>query len=65
MSEVIDDMFAFTRMTDDIFHQILNSSTPELKESRDILHKILTRKLYKCVGQTQTKGENLFSEVNL
>ena len=65
MSDAIGDMFAFTRLTDEIFHQILHSSTPELKESRDILHKILTRKLYKCVGQTQTKGETFFSRVTI
>ncbi|KAG7472413.1 hypothetical protein MATL_G00108560 [Megalops atlanticus] len=55
ISTAIDDMEAYTKLTDHIFEQILYSSSPELAEARTILHNILTRKLYKCVGQTQPK----------
>ncbi|XP_052816738.1 deoxynucleoside triphosphate triphosphohydrolase SAMHD1-like isoform X2 [Mya arenaria] len=62
MSEAIDDMKAFSQMTDHVFNLILNSTDPNLKESRDILTNVLKRKLYKCVGQTQAKGEHMKKE---
>ncbi|XP_052818005.1 deoxynucleoside triphosphate triphosphohydrolase SAMHD1-like [Mya arenaria] len=63
MSEAIHDMKAFSQMTDHVFNLILNSTDPNLKESRDILTNVLKRKLYKCVGQTQAKGEHMKKEV--
>lgn len=53
MSESIHDMEAYSKLTDNVFHQILLSTEPALKESRQILNKILQRKLYKCIGQTK------------
>ncbi|XP_054465986.1 deoxynucleoside triphosphate triphosphohydrolase SAMHD1 [Anoplopoma fimbria] len=53
LSTAIDDMKAYTKLTDNVFEQILNSSSPELKDSREILHNIVCRRLYKCLGQTQ------------
>lgn len=38
---------------DHVFEQILNSSSPELAEARQILRNIICRRLYKCLGQTQ------------
>ena len=65
MSECIDDMEAYQYLTDDIFHQILRSTDPNLEESRAILKKIEMRNLYKCVGQTQPrKYEKLGSVSN-
>ncbi|KAA0706714.1 Deoxynucleoside triphosphate triphosphohydrolase SAMHD1 [Triplophysa tibetana] len=52
ISSAIDDMEAYTKLTDHIFEQILYSSTPELSDARAILQNILCRRLYKCVGQT-------------
>ncbi|XP_060794597.1 deoxynucleoside triphosphate triphosphohydrolase SAMHD1 [Neoarius graeffei] len=52
MSEAIEDMEAYTKLTDHIFEQILYSSDPALSEAQDILQNILCRRLYKCVGQT-------------
>ncbi|KAJ8412002.1 hypothetical protein AAFF_G00142690 [Aldrovandia affinis] len=52
ISTAIDDMEAYTKLTDNIFEQILYSTSPELAEAREILHNVLCRKLYKCVGQT-------------
>ncbi|XP_029363303.1 deoxynucleoside triphosphate triphosphohydrolase SAMHD1-like isoform X1 [Echeneis naucrates] len=53
LSEAIDDMQAYTKLTDNVFEQILHSSTPELDEARNILDNIVRRRLYKCLGQTQ------------
>ncbi|GCC30902.1 deoxynucleoside triphosphate triphosphohydrolase SAMHD1 [Chiloscyllium punctatum] len=57
ISEAIDDMVAYTKLTDEIFQQILNSSRPELKPAREILNNVLCRKLYKWIGQTQPEAE--------
>ncbi|XP_043984764.1 deoxynucleoside triphosphate triphosphohydrolase SAMHD1 [Gambusia affinis] len=53
LSTAIDDMVAYTKLTDNVFEQILNSSNQKLAESRLILNKIICRQLYKCLGQTQ------------
>ncbi|XP_070766298.1 deoxynucleoside triphosphate triphosphohydrolase SAMHD1-like [Enoplosus armatus] len=53
LSTAIDDMEAYTKLTDHVFEQIHNSSSPELAEARKILRNILCRRLYKCLGQTQ------------
>ncbi|KAM9445144.1 deoxynucleoside triphosphate triphosphohydrolase SAMHD1 [Clarias gariepinus] len=52
ISEAIDDMEAYSKLTDHIFEQILYSSDPALSEAQDILQDIICRRLYKCVGQT-------------
>ncbi|XP_033626546.1 deoxynucleoside triphosphate triphosphohydrolase SAMHD1-like [Asterias rubens] len=53
MSEAIDDMVAYTKLTDDITLQIMRSDDPNLEESRRILELVQKRQLYKCIGQTQ------------
>lgn len=53
LSTAIDDMEAFTKLTDQVFEQILNSSSPDLADARQILRNIICRRLYKCLGQTQ------------
>ncbi|XP_041801150.1 deoxynucleoside triphosphate triphosphohydrolase SAMHD1 [Chelmon rostratus] len=53
LSTAIDDMEAYTKLTDHVFEQILNSSSLELAEARQILRNIVCRRLYKCLGQTQ------------
>ncbi|XP_034028467.1 deoxynucleoside triphosphate triphosphohydrolase SAMHD1 [Thalassophryne amazonica] len=55
ISTSIDDMEAYTKLTDHIFEQILNSSSVELSEARQILRNIIHRRLYKCVGQTHAE----------
>jgi hypothetical protein len=52
MSEAMDDMVAYTNLTDNIFQSILYSTDPNLTESRRILNDMMCRKLYKCIGQT-------------
>ncbi|KAM4737378.1 deoxynucleoside triphosphate triphosphohydrolase SAMHD1-like [Anableps anableps] len=53
LSTAIDDMVAYTKLTDNVFEQILNSSSQKLAEARLILHNIICRRLYKCLGQTR------------
>ncbi|XP_071777168.2 deoxynucleoside triphosphate triphosphohydrolase SAMHD1-like [Centroberyx gerrardi] len=53
LSTAINDMEAYTKLTDHVFEQILNSSSSELAESRQILQNIVYRRLYTFVGQTQ------------
>lgn len=40
-------------MADNIYLEILHSSSPELKEAQEILRKIERRELYKFLGETQ------------
>lgn len=65
ISTAIQDMEAYTKLTDHIFQQILYSSTPELAEAREILNNVICRKLYKCVGQTQPKSKTKISNDQL
>lgn len=46
-----------------MFEQILNSSSSELREARAILHNIVCRRLYKCLGQTQPDQTVTVSQV--
>ncbi|KAK2851501.1 hypothetical protein Q5P01_007777 [Channa striata] len=55
LSTAIDDMKAYTKLTDHVFEQILNSSSQELAEPRQILKNVICRRLYKCLGQTQAE----------
>ncbi|KAK3519520.1 hypothetical protein QTP70_033504 [Hemibagrus guttatus] len=62
ISEAIDDMEAYTKLTDHIFEQILYSSDPALSEAQGVLQNILCRRLYKCVGQTTPNSHYDVSE---
>ncbi|XP_069740423.1 deoxynucleoside triphosphate triphosphohydrolase SAMHD1-like [Narcine bancroftii] len=62
ISTAIDDMEAYTKLTDNIFEQILNSSDSNLQEAREILNNILCRRLYKWIGQTQPQGETIIQQ---
>ncbi|XP_046895380.1 deoxynucleoside triphosphate triphosphohydrolase SAMHD1-like isoform X2 [Hypomesus transpacificus] len=53
MSEAIDDMEAYSKLTDHVFEQILHSSSPELAEARQILENITCRRLYKFVADSR------------
>ena len=57
MSESLDDMHAYRHLTDSVLEHILFSQKGNLKESKDIIQKILTRQLYKCVGQSQPPAD--------
>ncbi|TDG96862.1 hypothetical protein EPR50_G00234360 [Perca flavescens] len=47
LSTAIGDMEAYTKLTDHVFEQILNSSSADLAEAKEILEKIISRKHYK------------------
>ncbi|XP_076449786.1 deoxynucleoside triphosphate triphosphohydrolase SAMHD1-like isoform X2 [Babylonia areolata] len=53
ISQCIDDMSAYTNLTDTVFNRILVSNDPRLARAQSILHDIQKRKLYKCVGETE------------
>lgn len=55
ISESIDDMEAYTQLTDHIYYQILCSTDPAMEEARSILLRIEKRDLYKCIGQAILK----------
>ncbi|KAL1021605.1 hypothetical protein UPYG_G00015460 [Umbra pygmaea] len=53
MSTAIDDMEAYTKLTDHVFDQILYSPLPDLAEAREILQSVTKQHLYRFVGQTK------------
>lgn len=55
LSETINDMEAYEKLTDSIFEKILQSKKPGLEKSKDILRKVQKRKLYKFVGEMNPK----------
>ncbi|XP_071233638.1 deoxynucleoside triphosphate triphosphohydrolase SAMHD1-like [Salvelinus alpinus] len=55
ISTAIENMEAYTKLTDRVFEQILYSSSPALAEAREILQNITCRRLYKCVGEAQAR----------
>lgn len=63
ISTAIDDMEAFTKLTDNIFLEILHSADPNLAAAREILEKIERRNLYKYVGQTQPQNVRIIKEI--
>ncbi|XP_023264532.1 deoxynucleoside triphosphate triphosphohydrolase SAMHD1-like, partial [Seriola lalandi dorsalis] len=63
LSTAIDDMEAYTKLTDRVFEDILHSSSPELEDARKILNRIITRDLYKCVAKVETGTAEITKEV--
>ncbi|XP_044175514.1 deoxynucleoside triphosphate triphosphohydrolase SAMHD1-like [Acropora millepora] len=63
ISESIDDMQAYTQLTDHVYHQILYSDAAKLKEARAILQRIEKRDLYKCIGQKVLKKPRSKEEI--
>ncbi|XP_031564010.1 deoxynucleoside triphosphate triphosphohydrolase SAMHD1-like [Actinia tenebrosa] len=55
MSEAIDDMVAYSKVTDQVYYQILHGSDSRLEEAKKILQLVECRSLYKCIGQTILK----------
>ncbi|XP_072918221.1 deoxynucleoside triphosphate triphosphohydrolase SAMHD1-like [Hemitrygon akajei] len=62
MSTAIGDMEAYTKLTDSIFEQILNSADAELQEAREVLSNVVCRKLYKWIGQTQPAADTVIKQ---
>ncbi|XP_054029647.1 deoxynucleoside triphosphate triphosphohydrolase SAMHD1 [Dryobates pubescens] len=53
ISTAMEDMEAYTKLTDNIYLEILHSSRPELEEARGILRKVERRQLYRFLGETR------------
>ncbi|KTF71748.1 hypothetical protein cypCar_00045155 [Cyprinus carpio] len=61
ISDAIDNMQEYTKLTDHIFDQILNQSdsNPDLAEARSILEDVVNRRLPKFVGEARLKEKDL------
>ncbi|XP_074867790.1 deoxynucleoside triphosphate triphosphohydrolase SAMHD1 isoform X2 [Carettochelys insculpta] len=66
ISTAMEDMEAYTKLTDNIFLEILYSSNKELAEAQEILRKIELRDLYKYLGETRTEpGKEITEVINM
>ncbi|XP_076109502.1 deoxynucleoside triphosphate triphosphohydrolase SAMHD1-like [Mytilus galloprovincialis] len=57
MSKAFDDMYAYEKLTDSVLDVILMSRNEGLNKSKDLIHRIYNRQLYKVVGRTDPKTE--------
>ncbi|XP_009294109.1 deoxynucleoside triphosphate triphosphohydrolase SAMHD1 isoform X1 [Danio rerio] len=62
ISEAIKSVEDYSKLTDEIFEQILSSTSPNLKESKDILDKIMRRKLPKFIREVRLTVKNMSKE---
>ncbi|XP_016118757.1 deoxynucleoside triphosphate triphosphohydrolase SAMHD1-like, partial [Sinocyclocheilus grahami] len=62
ISEAIKTAEDYSELTDEIFEQILSSTADNLKKSRDILNKIVRRKLPKFVGEARLTENSMSKE---
>ncbi|KAL1281471.1 hypothetical protein QQF64_000274 [Cirrhinus molitorella] len=62
ISEAIKTAEDYSKLTDEIFEQILSSTSPNLEKARDILNKIVRRKLPKFVGEARLTKKNISKE---
>ncbi|RXN35003.1 deoxynucleoside triphosphate triphosphohydrolase SAMHD1-like protein [Labeo rohita] len=62
ISEAIKTADDYSKLTDEIFEQISSSTADNLKEARDILNKIVRRKLPKFDGEARLTEKNKSKE---
>ncbi|KAL1281481.1 hypothetical protein QQF64_000284, partial [Cirrhinus molitorella] len=62
ISEAIKTAEDYSKLTDEIFEQILSSTSPNLEKARDILNNIVRRKLPKFVGEARLTKKNISKE---
>ncbi|XP_067260335.1 deoxynucleoside triphosphate triphosphohydrolase SAMHD1-like [Chanodichthys erythropterus] len=62
ISEAIKTAEEYSKLTDEIFEQISSSTADNLKKSRDILKKIVRRKLPKFVGEARLTEKEMEKE---
>ncbi|XP_048051056.1 deoxynucleoside triphosphate triphosphohydrolase SAMHD1-like [Megalobrama amblycephala] len=62
ISEAIKTAEEYSKLTDEIFEQISSSTAENLQKSRDILDKIVRRKLPKFVGEARLTEKNMSKE---
>ncbi|KAK7161021.1 hypothetical protein R3I94_003862 [Phoxinus phoxinus] len=63
ISEAIKTAEEYSKLTDEIFEQISCSTAENLQESRNILDKIVRRKLPKFVGEARLTDKNISKEI--
>ncbi|XP_027132621.1 deoxynucleoside triphosphate triphosphohydrolase SAMHD1-like, partial [Larimichthys crocea] len=64
ISTAIDSTWrAYTKLTDNVFEQILNSTSKELAEARQILEKVTSRDLYKFLGEMHEETTMAISDM--
>lgn len=59
ISEAIKSVEDYCKLTDEIFEHILSSTSPNLRESREILDKIKRRKLPKFIAEARLTERNM------
>ena len=64
IGEAIDDMEAYTKLTDDVILQIMRSLDEKLKVSSEILKRVQKRQFYKYIGQARSKVGLLISFIS-
>ena len=57
LKECLDDPSAYRHLNDSIWLMIQNSTDPNLKKAQNILRRIETRDIYKCVGSVPISNE--------
>ncbi|KAK2164649.1 hypothetical protein LSH36_61g13000, partial [Paralvinella palmiformis] len=57
ISECIDDLDAYTKLTDYLYHRILYSTEDDLSQAREILERIESRNLYRFIGEAKYKQQ--------
>ncbi|KAF4788676.1 Deoxynucleoside triphosphate triphosphohydrolase SAMHD1 [Turdus rufiventris] len=57
ISTAMEDMEAYTKLTDSVYLEILHSSCQDLEEAREILRRVERRELYKFLGETRPKAK--------
>ncbi|XP_060604041.1 deoxynucleoside triphosphate triphosphohydrolase SAMHD1-like isoform X1 [Ruditapes philippinarum] len=56
MSDIVNDMKAYTLLNDGVIHIILGSNKKGLEKSKEILNRIFRRDLYRFVGEKRFPG---------
>ncbi|KAM8753761.1 deoxynucleoside triphosphate triphosphohydrolase SAMHD1-like [Acanthopagrus schlegelii] len=59
LSKAMEDMVAYTKLTDHVFEEILFSSSTDLSEAREILKRIISRDLYRFLGEKLVNRSDL------
>ncbi|XP_026120864.1 deoxynucleoside triphosphate triphosphohydrolase SAMHD1-like [Carassius auratus] len=62
ISESIKTAEDYSKLTDEIFEQISSSTSDNLKEAREVLNKIIRRKLPKFVGEARLTENSMSKE---
>ncbi|CAG2192695.1 SAMHD1 [Mytilus edulis] len=59
MSKAFDDMYAYEKLTDSVLDVILMSRNEGLNKSKDLIHRIYNRQLYKVVGIDRKEAKKI------